>query len=266
MDNHLAFRMSRSESFRDLLNGSSGRTIPLPAATTFTQIMSNQYEETKSKVIEILERAIKVCSTTDACSARGQSFIGMTAHILDDETLLRRSFLLAFRRIMGRSTYDVLGRQMHSIHSEFNLGIEKLTFTLTDGGSNYCKAFRIFGINSEGNNEIETPNNELEVEFEWSDSDSDENDDNVQNEDLNDIGITANQLELNQIQTDEYSTENSDFILGPDDIVLPKQMRCSSHLLCSSNGKDFDDALPTVTSKALIASRNKLRRVWTLLS
>lgn len=273
VDNNLAFRISRSKSFRDLLNGISGREIPLPAATTFTVIMANQYEETKSKVIELLSKAIKVCTTTDAWSARGQHFVGMTAHVIDENTLARRSFLLAFRIITGRLTYDVLGRQIHEIHSEFRLGIEKLTFTLTDGGSNYCKAFRMFGINSEEIDQIVIPvdeqeieqGNEQEIEQEMIDNDSD-SDEIAEDDDLNDIDIIANQLDLESIQSDEYAGESSDFIFGPDDIVLPKQMRCCAHLLCLSNGKDFDDALPTATSKALNTCLCKLRRVWSLLS
>ena len=75
----------------------------------------------------------------------------MTAHWLDPSTLERCSVALACRQIKGPHTFDVLGSALHEIHSEFGIQ-NKIVRTTTDNGSNFLKAFRMYGEQDENNN------------------------------------------------------------------------------------------------------------------
>ena len=48
---------------------------------------------------------------------------------------------LALRRVKGRHTADVIGGQIHQVHSDFGI-VNKVTKTITDSASNFRKAFR----------------------------------------------------------------------------------------------------------------------------
>ena len=88
-----------------------------------------------------------IATTTDFWSAHRRSYIGITAHWLDTETLERKSCVLACRRLKRSHTYDVLAAQLEDIHTEFEIR-SKVVMTTTDNGSNFVKAFSIFSISS----------------------------------------------------------------------------------------------------------------------
>lgn len=75
-----------------------------------------------------------------------------------------------------------------------------------------------------------------------------------------DIDIAANIIDLEEIRTD---FEDIDRIVG-EDVVLPKQMRCCSHMLNLVAGVDFHKGLPVQVSKLLNSCLKKLRRIWRL--
>lgn len=70
--------------------------------------------------------------------------MGLTVHWLTPD-LVRKSACLAVRRVIGTTSYEVLAKLLESVHAEFGI-INKLTATITDNGSNFVKAFRVFGI------------------------------------------------------------------------------------------------------------------------
>lgn len=216
-----------------------------------------------------MAKARKVCTTSDIWSKRGQSFIGVTAHYLDEYRLERFSFLLAFRRAIGRSTYDILGQHLYDIHNEFGLNIDKLTHTVTDGGSNYCKAFRKFEwpIGHQQETTFQ-PEDDSDEENLYTDSTDEEDDD----EDVHiDDDVVACEINLNRIgnEFDDFDEDENinqiecnDIILGTNNILLPKQMRCCSHSLNNITSRDFEKNLPNAAKKALRFCLRKLRRVW----
>ena len=63
-------------------------------------------------------------------------------HWLTSE-LKRFSACLAIRRVIGKCNYEVLAKLLESIHEEFDI-TTKVTATITDNGSNFVKAFRLF--------------------------------------------------------------------------------------------------------------------------
>ena len=88
-----------------------------------------------------------IATTTDCWSACHHSYIGVTAHWLDTETLQRKSCVLACRCLKGSHTY-VLAAQLEDIHTEFEIRL-KVVMTTTDNGSNFVKAFSISSASEE---------------------------------------------------------------------------------------------------------------------
>ncbi len=56
----------------------------------------------------------------------------------------RHSVGLVCRQLKGAHTFNVLACAMNDIHSEYEI-CEKIVRTTTDNGSNFIKAFRVFG-------------------------------------------------------------------------------------------------------------------------
>lgn len=70
-----------------------------------------------------------------------RSYIGITGHWLNKNTLERKSCLLAIKRLSGKHTFDVLAKSLESVYTEFDIN-NKITYTTTDNGSNFVKSFR----------------------------------------------------------------------------------------------------------------------------
>lgn len=124
--------------------------------------LKTRYEEVKSKLKELLKTQEYVCITADVWSSRAQSYIGLTVHYLT-ESFERKSFLLAFRKMKGRQTHDILAEIINKILIEFDLPNHKVTNILTDGGSAFGKAFKRFGKQHDAYVEEITEEEEEEV-------------------------------------------------------------------------------------------------------
>jgi hypothetical protein len=57
--------------------------------------------------------------------------------------LQRRTACLAVRRVIGSHTHDVITEAIDSVHKEFGIA-SKVNCTITDNGSNFLKAFKVF--------------------------------------------------------------------------------------------------------------------------
>ena len=106
-----------------------------------------------------------VCTTADIWSQRKRTFLGMTAHVVDLETLLRKSLAIAFERFSGIHSFDSIAEKIHEVHDKFGLNYKNITHTITDNASNFAKAFREFGFKEQNENN-DQENSEHEVNFE----------------------------------------------------------------------------------------------------
>lgn len=175
--------------------------------------------------------------------------MGVTAHWIDAESLERKSVALACRRVTGRHTYEVVADALEDVHSKFNLR-GKVTLTVTDSGSNFIKAFRLFGtdaneaIQNEGSNESESGSDD---EFDKDDDDDDSesaSDDDVTFEDVSKV--------LDAIDQDE-----------PLQRHLPQHQRCASHTLNLVASKDAEDATKLQAFRALSGEAfGKCKLLW----
>lgn len=85
-----------------------------------------------------------LCTTADIWSSHNRGFFGTTIHWIDENTLQRRSAAIGCSRFKGKHTYDVIASTLEQIHIKYGIG-SKVVLTITDNGSNFLKAFRVFG-------------------------------------------------------------------------------------------------------------------------
>jgi len=125
---------------------SSPHPVELPNVKQMNTIMDSYLKEKLQEVRSILSKQTAVCTTADAWSHRGRSFMGVTVHWIDSETLEPRSAALACRRFFGSHTFDRVAEIIQSIHKDAGLQTSRIAATVTDNGSNMIKAFREFGV------------------------------------------------------------------------------------------------------------------------
>lgn len=143
VDSNLPFNIAQKPSLKTLLENVAGRKIVIPTTRKFMDSLTSQFEATKSKLKTVLDKQKYVCATCDVWSSRANSYLGITVHFIS-KTYVRKSYILSFRELNGKQTYDMLGKEMANVFVEYGLAIEKITNVVTDGGSAFCKSFRIF--------------------------------------------------------------------------------------------------------------------------
>ena len=108
---------------------------------------------------------------------------------------------MACKQLRGSHTFSALAGALNDIHTEFNIR-EKIVRSTTDNGSNFLKAFRVYGQTDENNNP------EPAGEGDGEEDDGGQNEDDNEEEESGD-GVTDDYLEYQ----------------------LPKHHRCACHLL-----------------------------------
>lgn len=148
---------------------------------------------------------------------------------------------MAFKVILKKQDYQCIGQLIHEVHRDYELDATKIPFTVTDGGSNMCKAFRFFGpsdslvvafaatdINHDG---IES--DELHIDSSDDESESSNNPQHRESieEEVEEV-LQELEREINQPcqGSSEYEGLYDDEPVEKQ-IELPNQLRCMSHLL-----------------------------------
>ena len=143
-----------------------------------------------------------ICSTADVWSGNRKSFFGNTVHWIEQD-LSRNSAVLACRRFKSPHAYKNIASLIEEINLQYEIGNKKITATITDNGSNFVKAFKMFGIKTVREDD------DSDDEFEF--LGFDENEININNENENDC----------------------------NDFNLSRHYRCSSHTLNLLSSTDF---------------------------
>lgn len=222
------FSLVEKPSFQDLIVELQPRSAVMSRTTVRRKI-----DSATSKMKESLKNEMKevpyIATTTDCWTARRRSFIGVTAHWLDPCSFERRSAALACRQLRGSHTFDALAAVLTDIHAEYEISL-KVVRTTTDNGSNFVKAFRVFGQQDENNNEELVAEGTIEEVGEDCDASDGEE-----------------EVELIDVEA----------ILEEDDGLqyqLPKHHRCACHLLNVVSTVDVDKANTTEAYKKLSRS------------
>lgn len=132
-----------SKIFMDLKISAMGLTVM--SRRTLGRRIEKHYETQVAKIKSELQEVPYVCTTIDIWSSKKRSFIGVTAHWITND-LRRVSVALACHRFKGVHSYDRLSDIIKEIHDDFDLNTNKIVASVTDNGSNFVKAFKMFGV------------------------------------------------------------------------------------------------------------------------
>ena len=147
----MPFSLVEQPAFKEFVTGLQPNRSVISRATVVKKI-SEKASLVKKNLKTAMDKVQHIATTTDCWSAHHRSYIGVTAHWIDTETLQRKSCVLACRRLKGKHTFDVLAAQLEDIHTEFQIR-SKVVKTTTDNGSNFVKAFSVFSASSNSEEE-----------------------------------------------------------------------------------------------------------------
>ncbi|KAI4897234.1 hypothetical protein NFI96_030188, partial [Prochilodus magdalenae] len=167
--------------------------------------------EMKRKLKAALSEIEFIATTTDCWTAHRRSFIGVTAHWFNPQTMQRSCAALACKQLKGSHTFSALAGALNDIHTEFNIR-EKIVRTTTDNGSNFLKAFRVYGETDENNNPEPVGEGDGEEDDGGHNDDCEEEEESIEGVEFVDAGALLDE--------DDYL-----------EYQLPKHHRCACHLL-----------------------------------
>lgn len=281
IDNNLPFSVIQSPSFKTMIQSIVGQTVSIPTTQTFMDYMKDQFDAVKNKLSHILNKQRHLCVTADVWSSRAQAYLGMTVHFIN-ENFKRESFLLSFRRMKCKQTYSALSHEITKVLAEFSISTEKITHIVTDGGSAFCKAFRVFGKSvdhlidhSEVADGVDDNPDEIpfihfdDPEYFYSNIISQPDDDETDSIiDTNETIAEDEENEREIIQNDEndlFGAENDEtetFLeQNEQPAVLPRHRRCVSHY-ANLVSNDFENALTGRSKTVLVNVVGKLKTIW----
>lgn len=244
--------------------------------------LRDQYVEMKRRLRLLLDKQEYIYITTDVWSSRAQSYLGMTVHYIN-ERFQRESYVLSFKQLKHRQTYEELTTEIVAVLEEYGIVVDKITHMVTDGGSSFCKAFKVFGkgrdhlINNtydvtEENEEEEVVEGNLFMQNNDGEPfysnililDNDEELEWLFNEDENDDNFDVGFNDSNEQNEAENITED-DFLENPiklreKNVKLPPR-RCLLHI-CNLLAGDFEKELSGRAKSAFVAVLSKLQTIW----
>ncbi len=154
-----------SPRFKKILDKIPATRKPTSDRKTFSHYLDKCYSDMESKLKRTFESLDHVSTTADIWSANNKSYLGMTVHWIDSISFKREKAALACKRVRGRHTYDVIASEIEQVHSAFGLS-HKVTACVTDNGSNFVKAFRMFESHPDDGSDSDEPSDEEEEEEE----------------------------------------------------------------------------------------------------
>lgn len=286
-DGNLPFSVIQQPSFVELITLVAGRNVDLPRTGVFMTFLKDQFDVMKNKLRELLAKQEFLCITCDVWSSHAQSYLGMTVHFIDD-SLERQSFILAFRELKHKQTNKELAKEIAKVLRDYGIVTTKITNIVTDGGSAFCKAFKVFG---KGSDSLAEPGNSIVANVENDDDDDNDNQDDIPFIQYDDGEYFASNIILfDENESTGFQHLDDDMDLEPEDgisqqnepeslnalfaddtdfnqreeepeIQLPPHRRCISHYF-NLIDNDFEKEISGITKSALMVTMNKLQALW----
>jgi hypothetical protein len=107
--------------------------LRVPTAVDLRQMILDKFDDFKQTVKEVFKRQLLVATTCDVWKTNEKTFVAVTAHWIDAETMMRFNCLLNLREICHNPTGETIARILYDVHREFEI-LGKVAHT-TVGGS-----------------------------------------------------------------------------------------------------------------------------------
>ena len=102
----------------------------IPSRRTYMRNIKHKAEAGHTKLVELLSRVQFIATTADCWTSRNRSFLGMTAHWINEVTLKREKAVLACEELTMSHTHEVLADAMQKVYNAFQIETKvKQTFT-----------------------------------------------------------------------------------------------------------------------------------------
>lgn len=252
----------------------------MPSNYKLKLTLSTQYTEVKNELIERISNQKNVCLTADVWSSHAQSYLGVTIHFIND-AFKRESYLLAFKQLYGRQTYDVLANALNSIMMDFKITFSQVRNIVTDGGSNFGKMFKEYG---ESANTVGFNIDVAEMAVQLTNENENVNEEDLEDSDalmvmrdeygsefINEVlrfdeqpSNAAHELNILDSEFENYFGESSSIVHPePNRIKMPPQRRCQSHKI-NLLSPDFEKGLEGVPKAAYKSTVDALHTLWSI--
>lgn len=178
-------------------------------------------------------------------------FVGMTCHVIDEETYFRQSYVIGCIRIKGSHNYQNITEVMIEITKTYKIDLSKVTHIVTDNASNFGKAFRVFSSlppHEEASTSDVGNFDENSSESSNFDSESDCSD------------LDSERVNLNNLLNLESNLANN------GSFFLPQHMLCCAHTLNLIAASDISKISNHDYNKISKSTFNKLTHFWNLAS
>lgn len=103
-----------------------------------------QYDKHEAWLRSVLSQQKDICLTADIWSCKNRSFLGVSAHFMDD-SLIRKSYVIACKYFPAPHNHQTIAEEFQLLYSKFGINPSSITATVTDNGSNFVKAFSVYG-------------------------------------------------------------------------------------------------------------------------
>lgn len=115
--------------------------LTVPCNKSLTRDINTLYDADRKKLAKAILKVDHICTTGDLWTSYHKSYLGMTIHWFDPDTLQRKNDVLSCVRVLGSKTFDVIAGHMKT--SMDSVGARgKINVTVVDGGKNIRKAIR----------------------------------------------------------------------------------------------------------------------------
>lgn len=131
--------------FLNLIRLGLPKTLSVMCSKTLKSRLNSSANAMVDTITKTLSNIEYISETADCWTQGKKSYLGITAHWINTTTLVREGVSLACTAIKGRHTFDLLAREIQNINMKYKIQ-NKVVSTTTDNGSNFVKAFKIFGI------------------------------------------------------------------------------------------------------------------------
>ena len=218
----------------------------------YGKLLNSRFRRKKEELKAKLKEAKYVCTTADCWTSRRRSFLALTVHWYTED-LVRKSACLAVRRIKGTHNYSSLAKILEDVHEEYAIN-KKTTACITDSGSNFIKAFRLFGAQTcpthgavEGTIRAALENETVLSESSCSDSNGDSTSETEESVAFQSVSGAINSRE-SELEIESYS--------------IPFHRKCVCHLLNLIESADLAKIKDRNFIKLFQTVKSKLQKIW----